>query len=262
VRLSPSEIHVWLTFEAELDGMDPVNEFDSLLASAERDRAALLQVESDRRRFAIARVLQRTVLSAYAPEVRPQEWRFVAGARGKPALAPEFAGLALHFNLAHTDGLVALALSREPVLGIDVENCAARAAPLLIANRYFTADEARDLATLPAAEQSRRFYSLWTLKESWIKATGLGLSAGLGDVSFAFRGDHRARLAAFANDDAAAWSFWQATPSPDHVLALALRRVVSDSEVRVAMRRCVPGVPLRDEPMPAPLPWVVPSGQE
>jgi 4'-phosphopantetheinyl transferase len=126
-----------------------------------------------------------------------------------------------------------------------VENVTARTAPLAIANRFFTAREAGDLASLPPAEQSARFYALWTLKESWIKATGLGIGAGLGNVSFEFGRDHQVTRTTFANDDARLWMFWQARPTTKHQLALALRRATGQG-TQVKMWRCVPGTSRRE----------------
>ena len=134
-----------------------------------------------------------------------------------------------------------MAVAREITLGVDAENMTARTAPLPIANRFFTAREAADLAALSPDEQTARFYALWTLKESWLKATGIGIGAGLGHVSFELA-SHRLTNVTFTNDDARCWTFWQARPTPQHQLAVASRRDVR-RETRVKMWRCVPGTP-------------------
>jgi 4'-phosphopantetheinyl transferase len=38
------------------------------------------------------------------------------------------------------------------------------------------------LEALPAHERSHRFIELWTCKEAWLKAAGLGISAGLASL--------------------------------------------------------------------------------
>jgi len=245
LNLAGDEIHVWLAFDDEVRDSELIAAYEAMLEPSEQERRARLQSEELRHQFLITRALQRTALAGYAPGVAPRDLRFVAGPHGKPAIAAEFAPLNLHFSVAHTQGLVALAVSRGATLGIDVENVTARTAPLAIANRFFTAREAGDLASLPPAEQSARFYALWTLKESWIKATGLGIGAGLGNVSFEFGRDHRVMRTTFAHDDARHWMFWQARPTADHQLALALRRA-AEQETQVRMWRCVPGTPRRE----------------
>ncbi len=82
----------------------------------------------------------------------------------------------LHFNLSHSGGTVLCALSGSE-LGCDVETLAA-AKPELAA-RFFHPAERDWLAALPAAAQGEGFFRLWTLKESVLKATGLGLSLPL-----------------------------------------------------------------------------------
>jgi 4'-phosphopantetheinyl transferase len=223
LKLAPHEIHVWLAFDRELD--DPaLNAAHAALMSAEEDeRRRKLYSEELRHQFLVTRALQRIVLSQYAPDVEPRAWSFITRGRGKPALAPEFDAHGLHFNLAHTKGLVAFALSRLPEIGIDVENVHARTAPLHLAPRYFTEREAAALTALPERERPARFHALWTLKESWLKATGEGLAAGLGNASFDLDDAHRLRSVEFAKDDASRWRFWQHRPSDEHTLAVALR---------------------------------------
>jgi 4'-phosphopantetheinyl transferase len=43
-----------------------------------------------------------------------------------------------------------------------------------LAGRYFAPLEVDALGALPAAERLGRFFAYWTLKESYIKARGLG----------------------------------------------------------------------------------------
>jgi 4'-phosphopantetheinyl transferase len=203
----------------------------------------------------VTRALIRTGLSHYVPQVGPADWRFVSGAHGKPALAPSFASYGFHFNAAHATGLVALAVARAPDVGIDVENIVASRAPLSVASRYFDADEARELESLPAAEKRRRFYALWTLKESWLKATGRGLAAGLGNISFSLDAAHCARAVRFANETGESWSFWQAQVSHVHLLAMAVQ-VAAAAEWSVNVYRCVPGA----LPARAALPVLRPLG--
>jgi len=235
LKLAADEIHVWLAFDAELCDAQVLARLRASLDADELERMRHLRSESLRHQFLVARGMQRRVLAAYGTGIEPQELRFVAGAQGKPNLAPAFESLNLQFNVAHTAGLVALAVSREPVLGVDVENVVVRTAPLDIANRYFTAAESEGLAALPPEARPARFYALWTLKESWLKALGQGLAAGLGNASFALDDRHRLVHHQLAAGDAAQWRFWQFAPSPQHTLALAVRFAGAPLEMRVTL---------------------------
>ena len=55
-----------------------------------------------------------------------------------------------------------------------------------MAERYFSAAETRELRNLPKASQVKRFYELWTLKESVLKLVGPGYQRGLSKIEFSF----------------------------------------------------------------------------
>jgi len=167
--------------------------------------------------------------------------------------SPAFAGHGLHFNAAHAAGLVALAVARAPDLGVDVESVIDGRTPLAVASRYFDADEVRDLESLPAAEKRRRFYALWTLKESWLKATGRGLAAGLANISFTLDAEHRAHAVRLASESGGSWCFWQAQVSHEHLLALAMHGAAT-VDWTVNLYRCVPGALPTRAALPAPRP--------
>ena len=92
---------------------------------------------------------------------------------GKPYLPelPDF-----HFSLSHSGNLALCAVSSEPV-GCDVE--LPRDYDPKIARRFFHKDECEWLFSHPQDEQCDAFFRLWTCKESFIKALGLGLSQPL-----------------------------------------------------------------------------------
>ena len=64
-----------------------------------------------------------------------------------------------------------MALGRDIEIGIDIEDLRTNA-PLEIVDGYFAKAEAFELSQLRTEEQHLRFFELWTLKESYIKARG------------------------------------------------------------------------------------------
>lgn len=239
------EIHLWRYFERPMD--EPaLTRLTSILQPGEYTKLDAAHSAETRMRMLAARAMQRTVLASYATDIEPASLRFVKGEFGKPALAPEFDSLGLHFSVTHTEGLVAIAVSRHRDIGLDAENINARTTALRLARRYFTAEEARNLEALPLARQPLRFYSLWTLKESWMKATGRGVGAGLDNASFSLDDEHQVQGLSFAAYDASDWRFWQYAPSQEHVMALALRAPGATRGVTVTTREWRPGeMPLR-----------------
>ncbi|MEP7118785.1 MAG: 4'-phosphopantetheinyl transferase superfamily protein, partial [Acidobacteriota bacterium] len=204
-------------------------------------RCLRLVREGDRRTFAIARTLVRRTLSLYGP-TRAADWGFVTNLHGCPFVEPAQAGTPpLRFNLSHTSGLVALAVARGVPVGVDVERVT-REVSLAIADRHFAAAEVRDLHARPSADQARAFFDYWTLKEAYIKARGLGLALPLDAFAFGLRPPLSPSIA-FAdgfNDLPARWQFWQAWPTSEHRLALAIERDGADLSVTLA------DVPLAD----------------
>jgi 4'-phosphopantetheinyl transferase len=240
MSLRATEIHLWISFERSADE-GALAALRSLLEPAEVARIGKAYSETVRQRFLASRVMQRSVLARYAPGVDPASLRFVAGEHGKPALAREFEHLGLFFNVTHTEGLVAIAVARHRDVGLDAENLFERTTALKLARRYFTAEEARNLEALPPAEQPMRFYSLWTLKESWMKATGRGLAAGLDNAAFSLDEKHQVVGLDFAAYDASDWRFWQFAPTAEHVMAVALRVPGGSRDVNVSTFEWRPG---------------------
>jgi 4'-phosphopantetheinyl transferase len=211
----------------------------TLMTTEERDQYRRFRFERDRRLFLATRVLVRTVLSRYA-SVAPADWRFAAGVHGKPHVAHPPLTPSIHFNLANTSGLVACAVSvAHEAIGVDVERAQELADAMPLAERYFAAREIQALRALPVAEQPRRFVAYWTLKESYIKARGLGLTLPLDQFSFCLADgriavDFDHRLA----DDSTRWRFSLLDMSPQHVLAVGVDTGGASLSLRVA--RIVP----------------------
>ncbi|MBB6251865.1 4'-phosphopantetheinyl transferase family protein [Nitrospirillum iridis] len=146
-----------------------------LLDGAEQARALRFVFERNRREYVAAhglarlwlgRLLDRSPAALTFAPVTPQ---------GKPGLVDGPADL--DFNLSHTDGLVACAVTWAPGtrVGVDVE-VADRAVGADVATAMFAAEELAWLDSRPAGRGGRDVIAFWTLKEAYIKALGQGLS--------------------------------------------------------------------------------------
>jgi 4'-phosphopantetheinyl transferase len=236
---SPDDtVDLWLAFDASFQAAEVQSRFVTLLTAQERDRMQRFHFEAGRRQYALTRVLQREVLSAYAPEIAPAQWKFDATEEGRPFLASAFEHTGLNFNLSHTEGLVAMAVCRHARVGVDVEK--RDRAPLDVADRYFSAAETAQLHALPAEEQSRRFVRLWTLKEAYLKAIGTGLAGGLDQMSIIFTSADEFRFERADDGDAARWQFRQFEIGLEHVLSVAVLPPADVTCARVTLREfCV-----------------------
>ena len=105
-----------------------------------------------------------------------------AGPSGKPYLHdhPD-----IFFNITHASGLVACAFHSDPV-GIDVE--LPGYFPEVLIGRALTESEKAILLSCSHDERLRQecFWRLWTLKEAYVKRSGVGVDSDLNAFSFSF----------------------------------------------------------------------------
>lgn len=157
----------WWSYQAEMDW----NRICSELTSDERSRAATFQFEKDAISFIAGRTLQRSVLSQYT-SIPAKDVEIALGPQGKPYIRDA----TVTFNLANTQGLVALAISRDClVVGVDAELLTARIESET-SSIFCSSAELATLSALRAGERRPLLLSYWTLKESLLKATGTGLA--------------------------------------------------------------------------------------
>ena len=120
------------------------------------------QEKSRKQSMGVGLLLQK-VLALY----HMQDSKVYTGEHGKPIVE------GLEFSLAHSGNIVICAVSHAPI-GCDVERL--RKAPNGVAERYFSDSERGYLSHFSGEEYDRAFFRLWTMKESYVKMTGEGLS--------------------------------------------------------------------------------------
>lgn len=185
--LGTEEAHLWCFRPQKLNEGRLLEAGLSFLSSDERARLDRFLVPEPRHVFLCTRLVARSILSLYA-EVEPWEWIFQTNPYGRPEIASPAEYRRLRFNLSNKNGLIVCLVARDGDLGVDVEDTSQPPRRLLdIADRFFSAREAAALRALRSTEEQRsRFYHYWTLKESYIKARGVGLALGLSGFSFLF----------------------------------------------------------------------------
>ena len=102
--------------------------------------------------------------------IRNEDLRFSTNAYGKPYLTND---PNVQFNISHSAGLVICAIN-DKVVGVDIELI--KPANLNIARRFFCDEEYEFVVNTDSVEA---FYKIWTMKESYIKWDGRGLSIPL-----------------------------------------------------------------------------------
>lgn len=161
-------------------------EFDKLeLLISDKRRQAIKHLRriADKKRALLAEILLRYALKLdYG--IQAEQVQFEFNRYGKPRLLNY---KDVNFNLSHSGQWVLCGISTDSI-GVDVEQIGN--ANLDIAKHYFMKREYDEILRRPPEEQKTMFYNLWTLKESYIKAEGVGLSKPLNSFGFEIQSNH------------------------------------------------------------------------
>lgn len=164
--LNESRIDLWqFSLKQEL------NIASQLLNADERARGDRFYFSRHKRRFTTARAVLRIILSRYL-NTAPERLEFTYGTHGKPAVQN---AQKLQFNLSHSGDLAILAVGKSYPMGVDVEQYSARPYDG-IAKSLFSEQEFSEFKKIPTALKAAVFFHVWSQKEAFIKASGLGLS--------------------------------------------------------------------------------------
>lgn len=239
---SAGHIDVWLAYYRDIVDPKLHTRYRAMMTEQERGQELRFYFADDRLRFMVTRALVRSVLSKYAA-VRPEDWIFEANRYGRPFVTNRAAQeCGLRFNISHTHGLIALGVTAQRELGVDVECVGTREVSMGIAHRFFAPLEVADLATIAPELQQERFLEYWTFKESYIKARGMGLSIALDQFSFHYPHTRGVRIAVQPElDDASCWTFLQYRPNTKYFLAVCIERLGAEWPT-VTLRKIVPMV--------------------
>ncbi|MFJ9641013.1 4'-phosphopantetheinyl transferase family protein [Streptomyces sp. NPDC101178] len=214
------------------------------LSPAELRRAASFVRPADRAAYATAHTALRWLLGGYLDRP-PAALTFVrelcpgcAGPHGRPAVVQAEGAPPLHFSLAHSRGLVAVAIAARPV-GVDVERLPSPETVGACARALHPGEQA-ELAAAAPDERRAHFGRLWTRKEAYLKALGTGLS----------RHPRTDYLGSDLRRRPARWAVLDLPAGPEHAAAIA---VPGDRPDHVTLRR-LPARSLYGDGTPAPDP--------
>jgi 4'-phosphopantetheinyl transferase len=240
VALDSSRIHLWWLAIDQITEPALLEQYRALLTDAERARELRFYFPEGRKQYMLTRALVRSTLARLAP-LAPGDWTFADTEYGRPEITnahPAIRGLI--FNISHTNNCIVLAITRDRALGVDVESLQRSRGGLELANRVFTPREVAAMRALPEERHQERFLEIWTLKESYIKARGMGLS--LAPERFGFElgegGSLNLELDADLNDRPDRWRFAQYRLTNDHILAVCCER--GSTAPRIDLKQIVP----------------------
>jgi 4'-phosphopantetheinyl transferase len=218
--LTSGEVHIWYLWPDKVTVPEVLEGHKRLLSEEELAGNAAFRFPEHRHLHLLTRAFVRRLLSRYA-DVNPSEWQFTRDSYGKPRVSGPFVP-AGSFSISHTRGLIVCAFA-ESVVGIDAEFLRTSTDSLQIAEHFFSPTEYGDLSRLPESMKQYRFFEYWTLKESYVKARGLGMSLDLSKFAFHIAGqDIRISFEA-GEQDPASWQFRLLRPSDSHIAAASVQ---------------------------------------
>ncbi len=243
INLKKHEVHLWQINPLDFMGCPLLEQYKDLLTDEETQKQQKYKFAKDQHNALITRAFIRDLLSYYA-DVPPQNWCFVKGDKDKPEILNP--PLPLRFNLSHTNNMIVCAVTLDEDIGCDVENIERNSDVLSIASHYFSVSETQELFALPDNQQSNRFFDYWTLKESYIKAWGLGLSIPLMDFSFHiqkplrdeiwFNDKIKLSFASHRIDHPETWRSWLFYPNKNNRIALSIRAKSNNQNTAYKLR--------------------------
>lgn len=216
------DIKVWYAFPQTLVDPSLLKRFYSWLSPYELQVYKSYRFEKDQHTYLVAHALIRAALSRCC-DVHPAGWTFQKNAHQKPYISEPTNARDLHFNISHTNGMVAAAITRIGPVGVDVESLSREKIENEVAQEVLSELEYRDYMQQSDTAQHTRLLQYWTLKEAYVKATGRGITAGLKNHAFDLSEQLNPKIRFLEPNEHSDtdWKFWQYRVDTGHMLALA-----------------------------------------
>ncbi|MBL4700985.1 MAG: 4'-phosphopantetheinyl transferase superfamily protein [Phycisphaeraceae bacterium] len=179
------------------------------LSDHEQRQVSRFKSSVKQREFTLTRAMLRLILASVT-HANPLALRFERTALGKPFLPQT----PVHFNVSHSKDIALIAICPDLVLGVDIEQVQPRNSFLKLAQRFFAPAEFQAISQLPQPLQLTAFYSTWTRKEAFVKATAKGIALGLDRFEVNVDPSQPACFLKLPPEIKTAWSLHDLTPAP------------------------------------------------
>lgn len=185
-------------------------QLSSYVSCEKRERIRRFRRFEDTQRSLLGEVLARYAICKRLG-IKNNEITFGQNEYGKPVLTDLSS---IHFNISHSGDWVVCAIDNNPI-GIDVESI--KPIEFSIAESFFSKEEYTALSNQDKGAWLIYFYRLWTLKESYIKAEGKGLSIPLKSFTINIE---RNKISISSSQGSNNYHFKQLELDKEHMLAI------------------------------------------
>lgn len=208
--LASGELHLWQIFNDVTPEL--MSDFKNTLSEKELAKVPFFEFEQVRDSYIVSQGALRVLLSGYL-EIPPHLVHIGQRKKGKPYSLdnPD-----LYFNMSNSGKFVAIVFSRDSEVGIDIEKI--RPLPDMdeMIEKNFTLSEVKYILNKPE-EKSRRFFLLWTVKESYLKAIGEGMRLPPNHLEFSIENDRIRQLSVKGIFEPEDWHFNEFSTSAGYV---------------------------------------------
>lgn len=212
--LRQGEVHIWSASLSESASRKDL--YESYLDNQETKRARRYSFELARTRFIVARGILRDLLATYT-KTEPGAVKFRYGAKGKPYLAKSISQ-PIYFNSTDSQSEAMFAFCLGGELGIDLELESRKVRHEMIASRKFSSLEHQIYQDCEVGERKKYFLNVWTRKEAFGKARGVGIWYPLNSVDLV--ADQKLSSVVVRDDSGVTWEVLKITPTKGLIATL------------------------------------------
>jgi 4'-phosphopantetheinyl transferase len=155
--------------------LDDIAWLGSFLSEDETEKSRRFRFTRDRVSYITTHGLLRGILGKHLG-ISPEDVEITYNPFGRPSVSGY--SRQVFFNLSHSSGISVLAFDPQNNIGVDVEKIDGKFEFESIVQLYFSKEEGKQIQS--SEKKSRqRFYEIWTRKEAFLKAMGIGITENL-----------------------------------------------------------------------------------
>ena len=182
MKFELNSTHIWY-FAFKNEKLIKTTILFKFLDKKEQKRANSYFKEKDKQNYIISHGYLRLLLTKYYSKIKPDEWEFIYNKYGKPSLSEKH-NVRLFFNLSHTDKYMAIIFDPINECGIDIEEEQNIVLDNNLLDLVLSQEEKKKYYL--SKDKKTTFYKLWTLKEAYVKALGIGFKDSPNKIDFSF----------------------------------------------------------------------------
>ena len=153
-----------------------------ILSDDELNKATRFKNSFHQDRYRYMHISLRKILSKYISYISPSQWVFTTNKYGKPFIDNTLEKR-LNFSITYSEDIGYILISQGSVCGIDVEIL--KDIELTKELQEITLSYNEQNSLINSIDRLKQFYIYWTLKESFVKALGVGLNLSINKLCFA-----------------------------------------------------------------------------